>query len=390
MSDHSTGTCSGKQQPCSAWGPPTDVLIALCGLSPAVLTETVWALAHEAPPTIPDRVFVLTTTAGRTAIERDLIDSGAWERLREALGVSAGSLVFGSVRDDIRVFPAGSRAAELDDIAYLADSVAAADFTLETLRQFSEAPETRIVFSIAGGRKTMTALAALCMTLLGREQDRLCHVLVQPPFDSPMLEPRFYFPDDAPRKYRSRDGTVHSAGSARINLCDIPFVRVRYLLDDEQHRQPKAFMRTVEYANSRIAAQTQPPTLHLCPPTMECRIDDIPIRLSAAEFAMYWMMAEHKRKEHPPYTSPRALHAAFDCFANEITTEQMPEAMNNKRFRPWRTDERETYRLASKLKASIQAAVGQSPRYAACIPNPARARYGFSSLGELGIDIRCQ
>ena len=30
------------------------ILFALCGLSPAVITETIWALAHEEEPTIPD------------------------------------------------------------------------------------------------------------------------------------------------------------------------------------------------------------------------------------------------------------------------------------------------------------------------------------------------
>jgi len=46
-------------------------------MSPAVLTETVWALAHEAEPVIPARVVVITTTAGRQAIERELVASTA-------------------------------------------------------------------------------------------------------------------------------------------------------------------------------------------------------------------------------------------------------------------------------------------------------------------------
>ena len=34
------------------------VLFAVLGMSPAVLTETVWALARETPPVIPHRVVV--------------------------------------------------------------------------------------------------------------------------------------------------------------------------------------------------------------------------------------------------------------------------------------------------------------------------------------------
>jgi len=36
-------------------------------MSPAVLTETVWALAQEKPAVIPDRVIVLTTAAGASS-----------------------------------------------------------------------------------------------------------------------------------------------------------------------------------------------------------------------------------------------------------------------------------------------------------------------------------
>jgi CRISPR-associated protein (TIGR02584 family) len=41
-------------------------------MSPGVITETVWALTHEKPPLIPDRVVAVTTRAGREAIQREL------------------------------------------------------------------------------------------------------------------------------------------------------------------------------------------------------------------------------------------------------------------------------------------------------------------------------
>ena len=37
------------------------ILIAGTGTSPAVLTETVWALAHQKKPVVPDEIVVLTT-----------------------------------------------------------------------------------------------------------------------------------------------------------------------------------------------------------------------------------------------------------------------------------------------------------------------------------------
>ena len=71
------------------------VLVALCGRSPAVITETVWALAHEHPPLIPDRVVIITTREGREAIRRELLEDGIWRRLRETLHATPNKLIFG-------------------------------------------------------------------------------------------------------------------------------------------------------------------------------------------------------------------------------------------------------------------------------------------------------
>jgi CRISPR-associated protein (TIGR02584 family) len=50
-----------------------DVLIALCGLTPQVITETLWALARRNPPVYPAEVWILTTKAGRDACLEKLL-----------------------------------------------------------------------------------------------------------------------------------------------------------------------------------------------------------------------------------------------------------------------------------------------------------------------------
>jgi len=40
------------------------ILVACIGTSPAVLTETVWALAHRGMPVVPAEIVVLTTKTG--------------------------------------------------------------------------------------------------------------------------------------------------------------------------------------------------------------------------------------------------------------------------------------------------------------------------------------
>ena len=63
------------------------ILIAGMGTSPAVLTETVWALAHQKKPVVPDEIVVLTTKPGKEALRTAVMSgaSGVWERLKAAL-----------------------------------------------------------------------------------------------------------------------------------------------------------------------------------------------------------------------------------------------------------------------------------------------------------------
>src|SRR3979411_2486609 len=86
---------------------PEVVLLAVTGMSPAILTETVWALAQENPPVLPDRIVVLTTTAGKAQIEQELLtpqthfnDQCGWDCARENVQES-GHDVKGRLRFDL-------------------------------------------------------------------------------------------------------------------------------------------------------------------------------------------------------------------------------------------------------------------------------------------------
>lgn len=188
-----------------------NVLFAVVGFSPAILTETVWALAREGRNRIPTRVVTVTTAAGREKIVAELLDSGVWDDLVRSLK-TGGLPEFGNTGAHIRVITRGAR--ELDDIRTPEDNAAAADFILHELRAFAdEGPETRIIATIAGGRKTMSALLYACISLVGRETDRVTHVLVDERLEQ-RRNPRFYFP-------RNR------AEEKAIQLADIPFVPLR-------------------------------------------------------------------------------------------------------------------------------------------------------------------
>ena len=64
------------------------ILIAGMGTSPAVLTETVWALTHQEQPVVPDEIVVITTKSGKESMHKAIMSEtpSVWERLKGITG----------------------------------------------------------------------------------------------------------------------------------------------------------------------------------------------------------------------------------------------------------------------------------------------------------------
>lgn len=272
----------------SGENPRKTVLLALLGKSSGVVTETVWALAHEAKAVIPDEVVVITTRPGADMAGRILLKQGAWEALRHSLAAEGfpaqGKLRFGSA-DSIRTLPRPDGRGDLDDLLTAEDNMAAADAMMRYVRSFTEDPEIDLIASLAGGRKTMAALLMACMCLLGRPQDRVCHVLVNPPYDRPDLAPLFLFPQPGMVHHLPGDSKSYPAEEARVELAEIPFVRVRSWYEKRFRTLPPSYMSLVRRVQENLQFSGYLPRLELRIDEAACRVDGVPVRLSASEFA---------------------------------------------------------------------------------------------------------
>jgi CRISPR-associated protein (TIGR02584 family) len=295
------------------------VLLAVTGMSPSVLTETVWALAHPIPgddskPIIPNRVVVLTTSRGRDEIIRLLFSpnpilggKNAWESLRESLGKEGfpvkDKLRFGKTGDDIRVFTKPNSETnetfELDDIRTPEDNEAAANFILENLRGFVDDPEKQVIGSIAGGRKTMSALLYACFSLVGRDIDKLTHVLVNEPYDQ--LKD-FFFPAQPTGSISHRDGGKFNPAEANIQLADIPFPNLRYLFSREFGRQTGGFMRLVESCNANVKRRIgESIRLTISRNMREIEVNGQRLQLSAREHCIMLFLASRAKDGEPSF-----------------------------------------------------------------------------------------
>jgi len=367
---------------------PAPVLLAVTGMSPSIITETVWALANGSEQVIPARVIAVTTTSGRERIEKQLFTpvarfggKTAWDVLRDALekkGINLGNnLRFGTTSDDIRVITsckAGGRSEELQDIRNGRDNEATADFLLDQVRSIVENPDRPLIASIAGGRKTMGALLYACMTLIGREGDRLTHVLVSEPFET-MSE--FYFPGQpggALQDHRSR--MEYDPSKAEVELADIPFVALRNLFYRELGRRPGGFMNMVEYCRESVQMRaTEDINLIVHRTTPQIEVNGRTLNLSPREQAMMLFLAERAKNGKPAISKYKIALDLINDYRESLKAEA-----NADDFSDWRrsltriqdNEDDEIRKILTDLRRKLSGLGETGHRVAECLPQRGR------------------
>lgn len=218
------------------------VLVAVTGMTPQVVTETLYGLAEREAPW-PDRVKIITTRKGADVVSRGLFEEGHLTALCRELGRPTLN------RDNVEILMVpDANGCPVDDARTLEDHEALADFIMDTVRQLTADDASVVHASIAGGRKTMTFYLGYAMSLFGRPQDRMSHVLVSEGYEG---LPGFYYPTREPREIHDRFGNVLDARDARVSLADIPFIRQRDQLPDMLRSQGEgvSFRKLVDLIN---------------------------------------------------------------------------------------------------------------------------------------------
>lgn len=225
---------------------PRRILLAVTGLSPQIVTETLYALAvGRAPAFVPTEVHLITTAEGaeRTRLALLSDDPGWFHRLRHDYGLPE----IGFDRANVHVLDDAVGTA-LSDIRTPADNERAADLITDTVRALSSDPRAALHVSIAGGRKTMGFYLGYALSLYGRPQDRLSHVLVDEPFESSW---DFFYPTPYSRVITTRDNKLADTKDAGVTLAEIPFVSLRHGLPERLLEGRTSFSATV--AAARVA-----------------------------------------------------------------------------------------------------------------------------------------
>jgi CRISPR-associated protein (TIGR02584 family) len=270
-------------------GRPPVVLVCLSGKSPAVVTETLYALCVTGRSrVIPRRVCILTTEDAYAEVVSSLVGSrGTIHRLVSDYRLP--NTIQCAYED---VFVIKSRSGKpLSDIRSSADSSDAGEYIAKVLAELHSDPAVEIHCSIAGGRKTMSALMALALQICARPGDRLYHVLVNEPFES---IPDFYYPPRQ-RKLYSVDGKIADSRKARIDLAEVPMIRLGAVAESLGLGAEQLALRArkIEQAANR---GFRPSPVDLDFKECELRFKTGAVRLPPQEFALYAVYAGLRRR----------------------------------------------------------------------------------------------
>ena len=270
-------------------------LIAVSGMSPAIITETVWALGAESPPVVPDEVVIVTTAKGRRDIDETLLmplpawgGNKVWAHLRAEVfrlaGLPAKSR---KLQLTVRVIDLPDEATGVrqpaEDLRTREDNDEAADFIVRVVDDCAT-DDTHVIASIAGGRKTMGALLYAAMSLRAKETDRVTHVLVSDPFENCR---GFFYPEQPVQTLTAtpfgKPPVAVQAKDAKIEMADIRFVPLRNKFTEL--REPRrTFAGLVEcYAKAAPVTLKKPPRVSLDEITGRLTVEGRPFDLTGRD-----------------------------------------------------------------------------------------------------------
>jgi len=277
------------------------ILLAVTGLSPQVVTETLFAVAVQPKadqvPFVPTEIHVVTTGRGAEHIRLNLLSKtpGWFHRMR--VEYELPEIRF----DDSTIhIVTDTNGQPLDDIRTQADNECVADQLASTVRDLTGDETAALHVSLAGGRKTMGYYLGYALSLYGRPQDVLSHVLVSAPFES---HPEFFYPSHTQRVIQTREAKPRplDCRSATVELAEIPYVRMRDGLDEKLLSGLSSFSESVAMAQRSL----QTPELILDLEYHRVRAGGVLMKLPPAELAMLSLFARRAHRSESAIAAPQ-------------------------------------------------------------------------------------
>ena len=260
------------------------VLISTIGKTPQVLVETVWSLANQKNPIVPDEIIAVSMANFAEDARESVFGKGAgWKKLISNLRKSKIAIAEKLKFKEITVAADGK--GPIDDLRTTEDNMRCADYMFELIRKYTFNDSTRIILSLSGGRKSLSALATVTMSLLARPQDSLIHLIVDSGIEN---DGQYHFP----------------RGGKGYSLFEIPFVRTRGLLVGVDLAKMITYKDCVRRTQKSVLNRDALPTLTVDASNWTLQIGEKVIpsgRIDPCRFFLLWLIFSYMRLNRPRF-----------------------------------------------------------------------------------------
>ena len=290
-----------------------NILFLVTGMTPQIITETIWALACDPKNDdkwIPDEIHVLSTQDGLTQIKSRLFADGILQQFKNDYP-QVRHIQFD--QQNLHVIEGADHTA-LNDLKTPEDNEFAANAICEKIRLFTSDDQVTLHVSIAGGRKTMGFYAGYALSLYGRAQDRMSHVLVEEKFETAR---DFFYPTLESSFVTDRFNKEWDAKDAQVWLAKIPFVRLKDAVKDKhQLKGNDSFSQVVHKINESFNDVKLVIDLakEMIIVNGKFEIHDLPPR----EFAMLYWFADRRKQGLTGILAPNKNITSSDAKQNDL------------------------------------------------------------------------
>ena len=268
---------------------PRRVLLAIGGMTPQVVTETLYYLCVKREPAyVPTDVYLITTSVGHDeAMDHLLDEGGAFHEFVKDYGLE-GQINF-TVEKFLPLLDTEGR--HLTDVRSAADNMVAADVITEKVRELTLDNQASLHISISGGRNTLGLYLGYALSMFGRGQDRLSHVLVPWQFEG---SDDFFYPPPEHELITLRNRKTISTQHAHITLAEIPFISLRHGLPQALLEGKASYSQTV----AAIQRSLGPPHIKIKAAERKVWLGGILVEMPPQLFSFYFWLCR-RRKSGP-------------------------------------------------------------------------------------------
>jgi CRISPR-associated protein (TIGR02584 family) len=279
-----------------------NILLLVTGGTPQIITETIWALACDPQHNeqwVPDEVHIISTRYGLNEVKNKLLGK---DKILTRMKNEYAQIANLRLEDNFLHCFTDQDGNELEDLRTPEENEFAANLICEKIRHFSSDEKVSLHVSIAGGRKTMGFYAGYALSLYGRAQDRMSHVLVDEKFEKGI---NFYYPSKNENDFiiDRENKTIGLSKDAQVWLAQIPFVRLKEAVKDKHQLKGEDSFSTVVH---KINESFNDVKLKILVHSREVLINDkfVIKNLAPREFAMLHWFADLRKKGFDGIVAP--------------------------------------------------------------------------------------